>query len=334
MPAFDKKYDKQNLHEVISDLPLQFSQALEETKTKINPQTKKIVFCGLGGSALPANILKTFLCADKIDFNIPIKISRDYTLPQPVDKNWCGFFDSYSGNTEETLSALKQAEKIGLKQIVVLANNGQLKKIAQKKGYKFIQIPDTKQPRMSYGYIVGTMLKIFHNSKIIDLDLDKLKTETQKVYKKNKDLEKQAKTLAKKTQNSVPLIYASNIWKYLAMVWKINFNENSKVPAFWNAFPELNHNEMVGFENTNCQYKNIIIQDPADHPPIKKRMQTFQKILKNKLNTEIITMPSGSVAYKMFYSLSLGLWTSYYLALLNKLDPAPVKLVERFKKML
>ena len=117
------------------------------------------------------------------------------------------------------------------------------------------------------------------------------------------------------------------------MVWKINFNENSKTQAFWNALPELNHNEMVGFTNLVADYKNIIIQDPNDHPRTIKRMQVLKSILGDKLNTEIITMPEGSPFFKMLVSLSIGLWTSYYLALINSIDPTPVDLVEQFKNL-
>ena len=163
MDQLRNKFDKENLFEVIENLPSQFTTAFEEVDVKIESDTKKIVFSGIGGSALPANILKTYL--SKTDnLNFYLKINRDYGLPNLIDKDWCGFFDSYSGNTEETLSARAEAEQRGLKQIVVLAHGGKLEEIAKEKGYLFVKIPETSQPRMAYGFVVGAMLKILSNS--------------------------------------------------------------------------------------------------------------------------------------------------------------------------
>lgn len=332
--ALAKKFDKENLAEVIANLPKQFSAAFAKTTASISPDTKKILFCGIGGSALPANLLKTFLSVTKANFDIPIKISRDYALPHLVNENWCGFFDSYSGNTEETLSALAAAEQTGLKQIIILAHAGKLKDIATERGYTFIEIPDTKQPRLAYGYIIGAMLKIFVNSGLLSLDFTALDNDIKQCLDLNQTLQTQAQSLAESIQGKIPVVYASNMWKYVAMVWKINFNENAKTQSFWNAFPELNHNEMVGFTNLVGSFKTIILKDSADHQRIQKRMSLFQQILGEKLNVEIINMTEGSSFYKLIATLLLGLWTSYYLALLNGIDPTPVDMVEEFKGLM
>ena len=334
MQALREQFDSQNLYQVIADLPKQFTTAFTETDLSIDKKTTKIVFCGMGGSALPANLLKTFLATAKTTFNIPFKINRDYSLPQVVDENWCGFFDSYSGNTEETLSAIEEAETKGLKQIVVLAHGGKLEKIAQEKGYKFIKIPDTKQPRMAYGYVMGALLKVLANSELVDLNFAELTSDVEKALSSEKEMQLQAEKLAKSLQNKIPVIFTSNIWKYVAMVWKINFNENTKTQSFWNACPELNHNKMVGYTNIIGNYKIIILKDLEEHAHIQKRMDVFQKVLADKLDIEIIDMQSGSAFYKLLSTLLLGQWTSYYLALINKVDPTPVDLVEEFKKLI
>ncbi len=334
MEELRRQFDKSNLHEIIADLPKQFNQAFKEIEVKINSDTKKIIFCGLGGSALPANLLKTFLSVTKSSFNIPIKINRDYTLPNLVDQSWCGFFDSYSGNTEETLAALAEAAARGMKQIIILAHTGKLKQIALEKGYQLIELPDTSQPRMSYGYVVGAMLKVFQNSGLLDLNIPELSKDIEAALSINSEVEEQGQMLAESIKGKVPIIYTSNIWKYVAMVWKINFNENTKTQSFWNVFPELNHNEMVGYTNLVGEYKVIIIKDLSDHPRVQKRMDIFENILGDKLNAQIITMRGGSPFYKLLTSLMLGLWSAYYLALLNQVDPTPVDLVEEFKKLM
>mgnify|MGYP001476204817 CR=1 FL=1 len=329
-----KKLDSQNLHAVIQSLPQQFLDGYKFTDIKIPSNTKKIFFAGMGGSALPANLLKTYLSTTKTDFPASIKINRDYHLPRVVDKNWCGFFSSYSGNTEEVLTCLKRAEERGLKKIVVMAHAGQLKEIAQKKHYDFVEIPDTEQPRMSYGFYVGALLRILVNSKLIDFDVIAFEKDIKKVRSQAKQIEKQAQVMAKTAKDKTVLVYATNKWKYLAMVWKINFNENAKTQSFWNAFPEMNHNEMVGFTNLLTKYKTFIINDPDENSSNIKRAKIFTKLLGKKLNVENIEMPKGSEMLKMVTTLQLGLWTSYYLALLYRIDPAPVDLVEKFKKLM
>ena len=326
--------DTTNIYNIIANLPEQFTTAFESVEAKIAPDTKKIIFCGMGGSALPANLLKTYLSNANLDFNIPIKISRDYSLPKAVGKDWCGFFCSYSGNTEETLAALTEAEARGIGQVVIMAHGGKLAEIAKEKGYAMVQLPDTNQPRMAYGFIVGAMLKIFSNSGLLNIDFNTFNSDIQKLTAENATLETRAIELAKSVQNKIPVVYASNAWKYLAMVWKINFNENAKTPSFWNCFPELNHNEMVGYTNLIGAFKVVILKDGADNDRNKKRMDIFNNLLKEKLNCEVIDMAEGSPFYKMLSTLALGLWTSYHLAILNDLDPAPVALVEEFKGLM
>jgi len=329
-----QKLDSQNLHAIIKALPQQFLDGYNSTDIKISPDTKKILFVGMGGSALPANLVKTYLSTTKTTLQASIKINRDYHLPRVVDNNWCGFFSSYSGNTDEVLTCLEKAQKRGLKNIIIMAHGGKLKEIAEKKNYTLIQIPDTKQPRMAYGFYVGALLKILASSKLIKFDVNAFMADVKKAQSIGAQIEAHAKKMAKASQNKIVLVYATNRWKYLAMVWKINFNENAKTQSFWNAFPEMNHNEMVGFTHLLAKYKTFIINDPDEDSSNIKRAQVFTKLFKNKLNIEVIEMPAGSDMYKMVTTLQLGLWTSYYLALLKKIDPAPVDIVEKFKKLM
>lgn len=334
MPSSNNDFDKENMAEVISRLPLQFTAAFNEVKIKISSDTKKIVFCGMGGSAFPANLLKTFLSVTGADFNLPIKINRDYALPRQIDNSWCGIFSSYSGNTEETLSALNEAEKRGLKQIIIFAHAGKLKQVAEEKNYLFVEIPNTLQPRLSYGYMVGALIKVLTNSNLLQLDFAKINEDLESCATLTPKLEEQGKALAESIKGKIPIVYASNVWKYVAMVWKINFNENAKTQSFWNCFPELNHNEMVGFTNLVADYKIILLKDSADNERMQKRFEVFKQILGSKLDIEIIEMPGETPFAKMISTLLLGQWASYHLALSYGIDPSPVDLVEDFKKKL
>jgi glucose/mannose-6-phosphate isomerase len=333
MQILREQFDKENIYDIIKNIPAQLTQSLRETKISFDKQPEKIVFCGMGGSASPANLLKNYLAVAKINFNIPIKIVRSYNLPTSVDSTWSGFFSSYSGNTEETLAALAEAKKRNLKEAVLLAHGGELKEIAEKENRPLIEIPDFAQPRMGYLYVVGALLKVLENSNLINLDQESMEKDIESLMN-NETPEKVGQKLAKSLQGTIPIIYSSTTWESLAMVWKINFNENAKVPSFWHTFPELNHNEMVGYTHSKEKFKAIILKDAEDDERINKRITVFEKIFGEKLKIEVIEMPSGSPLYKMVYTLLIGLWASYYLALLNNIDPAPVVVVEKFKRLL
>ncbi|MBI2041721.1 MAG: hypothetical protein HYT20_01715 [Candidatus Nealsonbacteria bacterium] len=139
----------------------------------------------------------------------------------------------------------------------------------------------------------------------------------------------------------MPIIYASSRLKYLdlARIWKIKFNENSKIPAFCNYFPELNHNELVGFENNgypvSIATSIIILRDDLDLPRIKERIELTAEILKpTGVQAQFVDIKGEDILYKIFDNILLSDWTSYYLALEYKIDPTPVKLNDEFKKLL
>ncbi len=140
------------------------------------------------------------------------------------------------------------------------------------------------------------------------------------------------KTLAKKAKNKIPVIYASDRLGFLAKIWKIKINENSKLPAFWNVFPALSHNEMVSFSKPFHKYYVFILKSPQDHPRIQKRMNLTTNLYRaREIEVEMIEIKGKTFIEKVLNTFILGDWLSYYLALENGQDPTPVDLVEEFK---
>ena len=323
------KIDKSNMRGVILNSPNQFEEALESARDiKVEGKFENIVICGLGGSALPANILACWL-----NGALPIYIHRDYNLPPQAGKKSLVICISYSGNTEETVSALNLAVKKRLK-IAAITTNGKIEKICKKYKIPLAKIPSGIQPRSATGYLFSSLAKILMNSGIVK-ETKEISETAQKL--RSLDCEKEGKDLARKLSGKIPIIYASNKMKCLARIWKIKFNENSKNPAFYNYFPELNHNEMVGFSRPekNSEFHIIILRDKEDHPRNLKRMKLFSNLMKEKgIGAEFIDIKKGTCLFKIFSSLLLGDWVTYYLALENKVDPTPVKIVEKFKKKL
>lgn len=324
------------MREIILNFSKQFKvgvQASPEFKNKKG--IKGLCISGMGGSALPGSIIASWL--NQKGTGLPIIINRDYGLPQIVNKDWLVVCISYSGNTEETINSFKEALKRKAK-IVAIGSGGNLALLSKKYRIPFAKIPSGIPPRTAIGYQFGALVGMLHNFNIISskelkevLSLEKIKTS---------EFEKTGKQLAKNIKGKIPVVYASNKLKITARIWKIAFNENSKIPAFWNYFPELNHNEMTGFESyklkiKNCKFYFIVLKDQNDHPRNKKRMDLTAKILKKQgLDGKIINIKGKTYLEKVFNSIILGFWISYYLAKLYKIDPVPVKLVEEFKKQL
>ncbi|PKL72499.1 bifunctional phosphoglucose/phosphomannose isomerase [Candidatus Kuenenbacteria bacterium HGW-Kuenenbacteria-1] len=332
-----KKYDNSNLRENILNSYKQFEIGIkiaEQLKLK-KRKYDKIIISGMGGSAWPGDIIRTFLEL-KNEIKIPIIVNRDYSLLNQTTKNSLIIISSYSGNTEEAISVYKEILKKKLP-MIGFSVGGKLEKICLKDKVPFIKYPDdglTFQPRFATGYTFSSMLTVFANLEIIKNQSKDILALEKSLKKIIPSLENQGKKLAQKLFNKIPIIYSSDEFKTIAQVWTIKFTENSKILAFWNYFPELNHNEMNGYVNIKGKnFFTIILKSNITHPRILKRAEiTAQMIREKGGDVEVLDMSGKNVLEKMFFSIILGDWTSYYLALLNNQDPTPVDMVEDFKK--
>lgn len=332
--------DKENLRQIIIDSAKQFSDGMNLAKDiKIEGKFKSLEISGMGGSSLPANILRIYLSSlyaknrtDKKRFGI--FQNRFYTLPHEAYDNCLNFFASYSGNTEETIASLKEAIRHKLPSIG-FATGGELVELCKKNNVPCVILPAGIQPRYATGYFFAAMFQVLVNSGMVEDKTNELVRLSAKLALDIKKFENQGKKLAKKLAGKTPIIYSSPRYKSIAMIWKIKFNENAKTPAFYNFFPELNHNEMVGFTLPQGKFHIITLLDKQDHPQDIKRMQITAKLLRKKgIETTIIEMEDSNIFNTIFTTLLLGDWTSYYLALEYGQDPTPVDMVEDLKKQL
>jgi len=286
----------------------------------------KFVVAGMGGSNLAAGIIKSW--KPKLD----IIIHRDYGLPDMEErelKERLIILSSYSGTTEETVSAFNEALSRKLP-LIVITTGGKLLELAQKNNAPYIRLPDIKaHPRFAIGLSMKATLKAMGEDSILN-DI------TGEAGSLNVDDYKEAgRDLARGLENKIPLIYSSIRNHDLAYFWKINFNETVKTPAFFGVFPELNHNEMIGFGKFADKFAFVFLADPDDEPRIQKRMAVTAKIFEDRgltvLKTDII---GPSLWHKSFASILTALWTSYYLAEYYGVDPEDVSIIKEFKSAL
>jgi|SRR3989344_4990271 len=312
------------MYEAIKNFAAQFRYEPKIENAEVLGSHERFVVCGMGGSALAAGLIKV----GKSDF--PIIIHRDYGLPD-FSKGALVVASSYSGNTEEVLDGYDLARSKNLN-LCAIAAGGKLLEKAEADGVPYIQIPDTGiQPRMAVGYSFLALAKflamhdIMREAQGFGRLLDPAREETA------------GKELAEKIAPRVPVIYASRRNEALAYNWKIMFNETGKIPAFYNVFPELNHNEINSFDvHPRAQdFHFLLFRDSEDHPRIQKRMEVLQKLFSDHgLAVDIIEITGANSTEKIFNNFLLGAWTSYYTAIHYKADPNIVPIVEEFKKLL
>lgn len=299
-------------------------------------QFDNIVFAGMGGSALAALVSTSWP-----GVNVPFEICRRYQIPGYVSQKTLFIASSYSGNTEETLSALREAEK---KQahIVIIASGGTLAEIAEDKKYTLYRLPNGLQPRYASLYSLRAIVSILEAFGLVEGKLDELQEASEFLKKAvtawrpdvpTKD--NQAKQIAQELMGKSVVVYSGPLLFPAAYKWKISFNENAKHIAWCNQLPEFSHNEMLGWTKQPVQkpYSVIELRSNLEHPRVQKRFEVTERLLSGTRPASIVIEAQGATLLEqLLWTIVLGDFTSLYLAILNGLNPTPVDLIEKFKK--
>ncbi|MDX1535633.1 MAG: bifunctional phosphoglucose/phosphomannose isomerase [Candidatus Spechtbacterales bacterium] len=292
---------------------------------------KNIILAGMGGSGLVGNV--TEVLSEVLDINIPVITHKNYNLPREASSNSLIVTISYSGNTEETLSAYTEATKLGA-HLVVITTGGKLAKMAKDDKNPGVIVPDGVQPRMAIGYQLSALLGVLSNAGIINSQKEKLENLSKNLNTgKYRD---KAKILADQIHGTVPVIYSSEKLGKIAYILKILINETAKQHAFSNIFPEMNHNELEGFENENRNNISVVmLKDLNDHKKIKKRMDVASKLIKER-GYPVYTIDTDDKDWynKSFSLILFGNWLAYYLSSKNNVESEAVDLIEEFKGLL
>ncbi|MEM4247111.1 MAG: bifunctional phosphoglucose/phosphomannose isomerase [Candidatus Woesearchaeota archaeon] len=318
-----------NLLDIIHSLPQQIREGIQLAKDiKVSGEFSSIVVTGMGGSGIPGDLLKSILR----DCKLPIIVNKDYSLPGFVNKNTLVFVISYSGNTEETISAFKDAQKKKAT-IITITSGGKLRELARDAKCSLIIIPQGLPPRSAVAYLLFPMLVILHNSGITKLNSAEIKATIEAL--KNPEYDSKAKELAEHLKGKIPLVYAGPQHEAVALRWKQEFNENSKSHAFYNVFSELDHNEITAYQNAKNTFHIILLRDEREHTQNKKRMDHLKQLLKEKkIPITEIMLKGIHPLVKIFTALYMGDLTSYYLAEKYGVDPTDTHLIEELKKQL
>lgn len=339
------KYDKSSMFSKILEWPDQLRKGWEIGET-LNPhlrlrKIKHIVFNGMGGSAIAGDVVRSLL-GERVP--VPFMVNRGYSLPPFANKETLFIASSYSGNTEETLSATHQAIQKGCKMVAV-TSGGKLAEIAQEKQYPVYFLPSGYPPRATLGYSLGVLLAFFAKlgiNKYSKKDVEQTATFLEKAGKVLADpsaKENPVLSVAKQLKGKFPLLYAgTETLDPVGFRWKCQLNENSKMHAAYLGIPEMNHNEIVAWkklEAVNGFYSSLIavfLRSQKDSPRIQLRMKLTQALVsKNRGKVIEVVGKGASFLEEMLYLIYFGDLVSVFLAVLNKVDPTEIENINYLK---
>jgi glucose/mannose-6-phosphate isomerase len=340
-----KRLDPENMREHLHGLPQQCRAAWRKAKyfqlPKDYANIDKVVVLGMGGSVIGDDLVRSLLSSKKKPI---IFVNRDYDLPAFVDDRTLVIASSYSGSTEETLSAFSQALQKKCKKLV-MTTGGRLKELAEDAGVPVFLIDYVAQPRAAIGYGFMSLIAFLQKLGLIEdkkaeveamiQDLEKLLAELKETVSTGSN---QAKQLASKLHGKIAVIYGAGIVSEVAHRWKTQINENSKAWAFYETFSELNHNAVVGYQfpqELASRIYVVMLRCPSLHPRILIRYQITGELLEQSgISHQTIDSQGKSELSQTMGLVYLGDWVSYYLAMLNEIDPTPIKAIDYLKKRL
>jgi glucose/mannose-6-phosphate isomerase len=342
-PKKIKLVDRSDMLSYCVDAPKHYQKAasLAERLSADYSKPDNIVVAGMGGSAIGGELLKDW-ARDVCD--VPIEVCREYSLPLYAGRKTLVVVVSYSGETEESLSVFLDAYKRKCK-MMSISSGGELQKFSEKLGIPHLRVPSGMAPRATLPYLFVPLPLLLQKlelaSKVkdeISEVVDTLKTVSDANAPARSIQSSVSKKLASRLYGKIPIVYGFGIYRAAAQRFKTQFNENSKVPAKWEYFPELNHNEIVGWETIDrfgkC-FGLIFVRDDEESEAMKLRIETTRDLIgKGFLEIFEVRSLGASKMAKMCSVICTGDFTSVYLAVLNGIDPTPVKTIGLLKEKL
>ncbi len=338
--------DAQNMIPLTHEFPEQCRKALDIAR-QFNPPTPRmpiqnVVVTGLGGSAIGGDLLRVLV---EDNGEVPLVVNRDYQMPAFVNDHTLVIAASYSGNTEETLSAFEDAQDRGAL-LACVTSGGELAQRAAHYGTPVAFIPKGQPPRSAMGYMFIPMLFAAHKAGVIRRDptadlqnaislLEKAREEWNADVPFDKN---PAKQMAAKLYGKLPIIYGSQAYSaVVAFRWKTQLNENTKIHAYSNGYPEMNHNEILGWVLAKQQVPNlavVLLRDRMERPKIVARVETTKKLFARAAEVHEFIADGQSLLARMLYAIYFGDWVSCYLALLYGVNPTDIGYINLLKAVL
>jgi len=340
-----KDLDPRSMYALIQSLPEQIQAAAQAARSSRLPDAANaphIIVTGLGGSAIGGDLARAIAGQD---LKVPMVINRDYHLPAFLSPSSLVIACSYSGNTEETLSAYQQARRAACP-VVCITSGGKLEALSKAEGCAVLKLPGGLPPRAALGHSLVTLLLALQQMQFIP-DIETHLRESVELLLKLKERygaagaepENTAKMLANSLHGKIVAIYGSSgTMEPVAFRWRTQIEENAKNLALHHSLPEMNHNELVGWvypEEVLRKVGVVLLRDKSDHPQVQRRFELTRKVIAAKAGAvHEIWSEGDSPLSRVLSAICLGDYVSLYMAYLNSVDPTPVEIIDYLKKNL
>ncbi|MBS1680919.1 MAG: bifunctional phosphoglucose/phosphomannose isomerase [Bacteroidetes bacterium] len=328
------------MKKLIEGFAQQLSHALKlgQSMDLVRPGSdiRNILITGMGGSGIGANLVES-LTFGRVP--IPILVSKGYNIPQFVSPHTLFIACSYSGNTEETLAAVHKG-LLKRAHIICVTSGGKMLELAKEYNLFYIQVPGgSPSPRAQLGYMMTSLLyALYHTNLIGAAFIKETENAIEHLDRSEKAIQAEAELIAKKLRGKMPIIYCDERLKAMAIRFQNQLNENSKQMAHVNTFPEMNHNEIVGWrfpENIIQQAQVVYLYSDHDHERVEKRMEICRDIFEKRSNPIIDIVAEGaSLLEQYYYLIHLTDWISYFLAKENNVDADTIDEINFLKEEL
>jgi len=339
-------WDRSDMGRLIAGFPGQCREAMALVKnwpavSKPKPY-RQVIICGMGGSAIAGDIAAAW---GRGGLGLPLVTHRNYGLPGGAGQQDLIILSSYSGETEETLSAYQEAGRLGA-EMLAITTGGRLEQWCWQDGVPMIKIPSGMAPRCALGYSFFALIFALERYGLMTIDGEQVEEAAAVMEAQGRECHwsapaggNEAKKLASQMSRALVVIYASADHLHpVARRWANQINENAKHFAYTAAFPELCHNEIVAWEDGGRLANGIclvMLEDRDDHPRNRIRQEAVREIIGLRAGTMLRVFSRGdSLLARMFSLIHLGDWVSYYLARLNDVDPTPIPPIVKLKEIL
>lgn len=326
----------QYMRNLIEKFPENLTEAIDisyQYRLKKEYQTfRNVVICGMGGSGIGGKLVSSWI---QNDIDIPINFCQDYTLPKYVNNNTLIIASSNSGNTEETISAMLEADEKGAT-IIAVCSGGKLQSLCEKLNYEYIIVPGGNPPRTALGFSIVLLTSIFGQLNLISKEKLKEFEQAKDIIISNKnEIHLEAKELADFINNKELIIYSESKYEAVAIRARQQFNENSKILCNHHTIPEMNHNELVGWYGGADHYAVLFLETDDWHEKNKKRLDFSIDTIRNKTtNIKSIYSKGETILIKSLYLINIIDWTSLYLAEKNNIDSVYIAVIDNLKNTL
>jgi glucose/mannose-6-phosphate isomerase len=324
-----------SMEQLIAAFPSNISEALEiASKMQFKKPEKKVrnvLICGMGGSGIGGTLVSQWLVEE---LSVPVHIVKDYNIPGFVSEDTLVIGSSYSGNTEETLSAVEQAIKKGA-HFIGITSGGKMQAICEGQGYDAVIVPGGNPPRTALAYSIVQLINIFVQLGYVSSDrLEEIAAAKTLIESEEEVIKEKATRLAEYLKGKVGILYGTTAMEPVLIRARQQFNENSKALCWHHVIPEMNHNELVGWGGGDERFATVFFDVDGNHPRNDKRTEITKLKVSERSSTLSISAKGNSRIEQSIYIINIVDWASLYLAEMKDVDPVDIAVIDYLKSEL